>query len=357
MSGAISTDAARDHLDGHALGGGRRPAAAAAPPPQPAPPPPRRGLFRRRRNRRITVSSPSLALWIARLVRAAAARGLVVGKGLGMVAVLAGAAFGGERAVQHVIASPRFALREVRVGSTLHVRRDEVLALAAVAAGDKLLSIDTDAVAARVASHPWVAAARVRRELPSALAIDVTERRAAAVALLGGMYLIDEDGRPFKRATLDEADGLVLLTGLSREQYAAWRGASEAAFREALAILAAYRAPDGLATAHLRGPPAGGARAARPPLSEVHIDPRYGFSLFLYEGGGEVRLGRGAYGDKLARLDELLAALGGRGPAALRAIYLDGPAGATGDRVPIRLGDTPAAPAAPVVATKKFAGR
>ena len=52
-----------------------------------------------------------------------------------------------------------------------------------------------------LAAHPWIASARVRRELPSALAIEVTERRAVASALLGALYLLDAGGRPFKRAT------------------------------------------------------------------------------------------------------------------------------------------------------------
>jgi cell division septal protein FtsQ len=308
----------------------------------------RRGFFHRRRNRRITVSSPSVAraaIWIGRALRGVARRGVVVGQVLAALSVLAAGAFAGDRAIRHVIASPRFAVREVRVGATLHVRRDDVLALAGVARGDRLLSIDTDAVAARVASHPWVASARVRRELPSALAIDVTERRAAAAVLLGGLYLIDEAGRPFKRATLDEADGLVLLTGLTREHYAGLRAASEAAFREALAILNEYRSGDpgvavapGAPGASLRSGEGGrfGRRAARPALSEIRIDPRYGFSLLLYDGGGEIMLGRADYADKLARLDQILAAMGGRSVTTLRVVHLDGP---NRERVPVRLDD------------------
>jgi len=148
----------------------------------------------------------------------------------------------------------------------------------------------------------------------------VTERRAIASALMGALYLLDENGRPFKRATFDEADGLPVITGVTREQYVALRSTSEAVFREALALLAAYS-----------DAPAG---APRPRLSEIHIDPRTGFSLVLFDGAGEIRLGRGASEEKLARLDQILAATGPRGPAALATVYLDG---ALADRVTVRL--------------------
>ncbi|HET6284968.1 MAG TPA: FtsQ-type POTRA domain-containing protein, partial [Polyangia bacterium] len=148
--------------------------------------PARRGFFKRRRNRRVSVTRPSLAVWLLSVMQALGRRLLVAGKVAAVLAFLAGAAYGGNRAVRHVIASPRFAVREVRVAATPHVRREDVAALAAVNPGDRLLSVDTDVVAARVAAHPWVASARVRRELPATLVIDVVERRAVAAALLGG---------------------------------------------------------------------------------------------------------------------------------------------------------------------------
>jgi len=280
-------------------------------------PAPKVGLFKRRRNRRVQVARRSLALWAAEGLAFAARKLLVAGKALAAVAFLAAAVWGGQRLVRHVIASPRFAVREVRVGPAAHVREEEVAALAGVSPGDALLAVDTDAVAARVASHPWVASARVRRALPSMLVIDVVERRAAASALLGALYLLDEAGHPFKRAALDEAVGLPVLTGIAREQYTAHRDATEAAFREALGILARYASP-----------------GRRPPLSEVHIDPRFGYSLVLLEGGGEILLGRGDLAAKLARLDQILVGLGPGGAASLRTVHLEG---AGGERVAVRL--------------------
>jgi cell division protein FtsQ len=332
---------------------------AAAPEPAADRPParPRRGFLGRRSNRRITVDNRSLLLWFSEALALLARRLLAVLKVLAALGALAGVLWLGRLGVQHVVASPRFALREIRVGPAEHLGRDQIVAAAGVTPGDHLLSLDTDAVAARLARHPWITAARVRRELPSTLVIEVTERRAAAVAALGGLYLVDGNGHAFKPATLEEADGLVVVTGLSREQFAGRRDASESAFREALALLDAYQYQDVLATAGAGvGLGAPRRRGARPALSEIHIDPRSGFSLFFYDGGAEVRLGRDRIAEKLARLDQILLALGPRGLASLRVVHLDGTAE---DRIPIRLAEPadaagePSSPASgPALATR-----
>jgi cell division protein FtsQ len=324
--------------------------------------PPRRGLFRRRSNRRILAARPSIAPWLADLLRGLARKLIFVGKVLAVVAFLGGAALAGRQAIRHVIASPRFAVRDIRVGPTVHVAADDLRALTGVRVGDRLLAIDPDLVATRLTAHPWVVSARVRRELPSTLAIEVTERRAVASALLGALYLLDPAGHPFKRATFEEADGLTVLTGITRDKYAAMRPTSEAAFREALALLAAYdgRGGDGGSgtSAELAGTPnaaavEGPAQAPRPKLSEIHLDARTGFTAVLLDGGGEIRLGRGEWDRKLAALDRILDGLGPRGPTALATVFLDG---APSDRVTLRLKPSavPVVSPPPLVASKKF---
>ena len=287
----------------------------------------RAGLLRRkRRNRRVAIQRRSLTNAVAdagaRVGRASMRVVRVVSKLLLLVAVIVGCLYGGRWAIRHVVDSPRFQIQQIEVSPTPHLGQSEILDLASVEPGDKLLGVDTDAVAARIATHPWVASVRASRRLPSTLVIDVTERHAVATVALSGLYLIDESGRPFKRATMDEAEGLPVLTGIDRGRYAQMREVSEAAFREALAVLREYE-----------------QRPGRPTVGEVNIDPSFGFSLLLLDGGAEVRLGQGNYSKKLAQLDQILEAVRAKemgGLSALRIVHLDLP---ESGRIPVLLRD------------------
>jgi cell division protein FtsQ len=297
-------------------------------------------LHRRRKNRRVAIQRRSLSLALSGLgTRAWRATQRIVwltGKVVLLLAAIAACGWGGRWAVRHVVDSPQFRIRQIEFAATPHVSQADIAALAGVGPGDKLLGVDTDAVAERIALHPWVQSVRTSRRLPSSLVVDITERHAVAVAALAGLYLIDESGRPFKRASMAEADGLPVLTGIERERYTEMREVSEAAFREALTVLREYR-----------------SKATRPGVSEVSIDPGFGFSLFLLDGGAEIRLGRGNYGKKLAQLDQILEAVAAKemgGLSALKIVHLDLPAS---DRVPVllRAGDKePSAPPKPAAA-------
>ena len=274
---------------------------------------PRRRRLRRRSNKRVVVQRKPLFVMLADGVGAVARAGWGAAckalRPVAVVAFLVGVVIGGRWALLHILSSPRFAVSQVVVGPTENVNPAEIIALTGVSPGEKLLSIDPDKVAAKVATHPWVLSVRVERKLPSTLQVDVVERRAVAVAMLGGMYLLDDSGQPFKRAVTSEAAGRVVVTGLDREQYATNPVAVRAAYRQALALLSVYQ----------RG-------GHRPALSEIRIEPRYGYSLYLHASGAEIRLGLDSHGEKLARLDQILDALkhaGLDGASVLRIVHLD----------------------------------
>ncbi len=271
---------------------------------------PRRAWFAGRKSNRRAVVQRQATLVLAANALGVMARAVwsllkVIGKVTIAVGFVVGLVWGSRWAMRHVIDSPRFSLVEVQVAGTQHILRQEVLQLAAVAAGDRLLAIDTDAVAAQVATHPWAASVRVGRRLPGALTIDITERNATGVVALGGLYLLDASGRPFKRATMAETEGFVVITGLERSQYVDMRDATEAAFREAQSIVTEYQ-----------------SAPARPALSEVNIDMRFGFTLFLFEGGAEIRLGRGDLHKKLAALDQIFEAVRMGGSSDIRTVRI-----------------------------------
>jgi cell division protein FtsQ len=198
-------------------------------------------------------------------------------------------------------------VREIRFEGLSRVPAAELRELSPVAPGEHLLTADVDALAAALSRHPWIASVEIRRALPPAIVVTVTERRGAALVDLDGLYLLDERGRVFKRATPGDGLDLPLVTGVSREDFVGRQAELEPLLAGALALAECW-SERGL-----------GHRAV---LSEIHVDPDWGVTLFAGDDGFEVRLGTGDIPAKLERLERVLAALDAEGKRAA-AIHLD----------------------------------
>jgi cell division protein FtsQ len=196
---------------------------------------------------------------------------------------------------------------EIRFEGLSRATAEELLELSPVAAGDHLLAVDPEAVAAALRRHPWIASAEVRRRLPAALEVSVVERRARALVDLGSLYLVDERGEVFKRATPGDGLDLPVVTGVGREDWVEHRAEVEPLLVGALALLDRW-AERGL--------------DRRAPISEIHLDPDYGTILWAGDEGVEIRLGQGDLPEKLARLERVLAAVDAEGQRA-EVLHLD----------------------------------
>ncbi|MBZ0270022.1 FtsQ-type POTRA domain-containing protein, partial [bacterium] len=88
------------------------------------------------------------------------------------------------------------AVREVRFVGCAQATEDDLRALAGVAPGDRWLTLDTDGVAFRVESHPWVDRVRVARPRPGRVVVRVREcRPVAVIQVQGRSYGLCEDLR------------------------------------------------------------------------------------------------------------------------------------------------------------------
>ena len=200
-----------------------------------------------------------------------------------------------------------FAIRAVRFEGLSRASAAELLALSPVRAGDHLLSADPAAVRRALLHHPWVKDARVRRSWPPALSVRVTERRAVALVELSGLYLVDDEAEVFKRAAAGDGLDLPLVTGLGRDVWLRRRGEAQPLLSGALALARAWSSS---------------GMEAEAPLSEIHLEPGEGTTIYVGAEGTEVRLGSGDLEAKLSRLKRMLSALRAEGKQA-EVLHLD----------------------------------
>jgi cell division protein FtsQ len=224
---------------------------------------------------------------------------------LAALAILGGGLWQGHRWVTH---SPRFAITEITVQGAHRVDAEALRARLPVHVGDNAF-IALEPLARAVRDEPWVAGAEVRRVLPHTIAIALREHVAAALVELGELYLVDADGRPFKRAALDlgEADGLPVITGLTRATYTADPGAAAATIADAITALARWRTAD------------------RPAIGELHIDPHGAVTLHTYDPAIAIQLGSlgSEAGPRIQAFDAAWSGLSDAERAHTRAIHLD----------------------------------
>jgi cell division protein FtsQ len=109
--------------------------------------------------------------------------------------------------VASLIRTPLFTLSAVRVEGTRAVARAEVVTASKVRVGEPYLGLDLEAIRARVAALPRVAAVRVTRDYPSSLRITITERPPVASVSAGSVYwLVAADGTVLDAAGRRPAD-------------------------------------------------------------------------------------------------------------------------------------------------------
>ena len=226
-------------------------------------------------------------------------------------AVSGALSFVGWQVWQWATASDAFALRTVHFSGLVHAREPDLFHRSGLRIGENLLLADLARAARAIQADPWVASARLERRLPGEVVASIVEHRPAALVELGGLYVLDDEGRLFKRAVADDGLDLPILTGISRQAWVDRKPDLQLRLFAALHLLDTWQA-SGLSLGT---------------VSEIRLEDGGGFTVFAHDGGAvhEVRLGAGDVSLKLQRLAQMRAALARRGERAER-IDLDNPA-------------------------------
>ncbi len=216
-----------------------------------------------------------------------------------------------------------FKTQSIKVAGMQRLSQQAVLAQAGIAQGDNVLAVNLRLVRKRLLAHPWIATARVAREIPETIIIEVTEHAPLAIVDLGRRFLMNAQGRIFKEHVADDPAGLPLVTGIVYGDISLGDDALTPAVQAVVDVLNASR------TQHNALP--------YRQIQQVDMDPEMGVTLTAWKERRKIKMGFGDYASKYNRLKQLLPHLKQRRNwRDFSAIDVNNP-----DRVVVQLGTTP----------------
>jgi cell division protein FtsQ len=223
-----------------------------------------------------------------------------------VVSISVAIAYGAER---YATTSPRFAIREFGVKGNRHHSAAELAKIAGIEHGQNLFSVDARAAEGRLLENPWVKHAKVGRELPGTLRIEVVERDAVAVTTLDdSLYLVTPEGEPFKAAEPGDPTDLPIITGVTVRDLAIDRARAVERLGVGLEVLRDYESL---------------------PLSriyeaeEAHLAPDGSVVLTVGKKGTALYLGKGPWRQKLLMAVRVIGKAQAAGGELPGIVFLD----------------------------------
>jgi cell division protein FtsQ len=137
--------------------------------------------------------------------------------------------------------SARFALSEIKVSGMKRKTQDDIIALSGLKKGDNIFQIDLNRAREKMLEDAWISDVSAVRVLPNQVVVQVTERKAAALVILGETYLATREGYVFKRLMAGDDLDLPVISGLSLADLEADRAGTEASIKQALNLASDYQ--------------------------------------------------------------------------------------------------------------------
>jgi len=213
------------------------------------------------------------------------------------IAVLLGGSAAFILAHDYFTQTGQFKASRIEVTGNQRLSRQQVLEIAAIGEEANILSVNLATTRKRLLAEPWIAEATVSRKIPSGLVLQVREERALALMTMEAQegFLINHEGRIFKRQDRTEQDGLPRITGLSHADLPVNGVPHSASYKAVMNLLALAGKSDGLLS--LAG------------IRRIQVDREIGITVFVGESARAVKLGFGRYRQKCETLEKLMVRL------------------------------------------------
>ena len=190
-----------------------------------------------------------------------------------------------------------FNVQTIQVAGNRHLDRQQVLDLAGIRPGQNILSVNLGLCRKKLLGHGWIADAAVNRKLPAGLGIEIREHTAAAVLDIGPGFLMDAQGKIFKKRAPGEAARLPVVSGLAFADIAAPDKPQTPAMQAVVELLEMGRTP--------------AAVIPEQRLKKIRVDRETGLTLTLAGRIETVKIGFDRYTEKLRMLG-MIRQLAGR---------------------------------------------
>lgn len=196
---------------------------------------------------------------------------------------------------QELLNAPFLQIKEININGVKRVSKDEVLELAEIELGDNIIAVDIAEIKKRIKKHPWIETVKINRKMPDKLLLEVKERTAVALINLDALYLIDNSGSIFKRASIeDDVDLPVITTDVAKEELEDDERASSLII-EAIDLIGLLNARE---------------KFGLDMVSEIKVDTVYGLTLYAMDSGTRIEIGSNAFQEKLLMFDRVFQEFG-----------------------------------------------
>ncbi|MCP4748946.1 MAG: FtsQ-type POTRA domain-containing protein [Desulfobacteraceae bacterium] len=170
-----------------------------------------------------------------------------------------------------------FQAETVKVSGNLKLPVKMVLTQAGLKLGDNILAVNLSMARKRLIAHPWIASARVSRQMPGAIHIHIEEQNAIAVVDLGRKFLLNEKGRIFKEQTKDDPKDFPQVSGMIYADINLGEDNLSPALSKVLEVLAISRKETKILPYKT--------------IENIHYDPDLGLTVTERVSGRQIRIG------------------------------------------------------------------